>query len=82
MSRIINEPVIVHLDKESVVRAFIWRRRLYHVLTILSSWRESSRWWNDEAIRFLTRVVAINDSTGIYELCEIGDKWFLHSVLD
>jgi hypothetical protein len=82
MSRIINEPVTVHLDKYSVIRAFIWRRRLYQVLAILSSWRESSRWWNDEAIRFLTRVVATNSVTGIYELCEIGGKWLLNSVLD
>ena len=80
MSRIIKEPIIVHVD--TVVRAFIWHRRLYRVQEILSSWSESSRWWEGEPINHFFRVIAVNKYEGIYELCHTGKKWFVHSILD
>ena len=82
MSKLIGEPVRVHLDKESLPEAFIWRKRLYRVEEIIGWWREPAEWWNDKAIRFFIRVLARNSSTGSYELYRLGEQWFLQRVLD
>ena len=81
MSRIVNEPVIVH-TVDSVVRDFIWRHRLYRVIAILSSWGEGSKWWEGDPLKHFIRVLAANNYEGIYELCYMGKKWFLYSILD
>jgi hypothetical protein len=82
VSKLINEPIIVHISKASVLTAFIWRRRHYTVSETFSSWWEPSRWWDDEPLRFLIRVAATNRATGIYELCRLDGSWFLHRVFD
>lgn len=82
MSRIINEPITIHISKASVPTAFIWRRRHYSISEVLSSWWEPSKWWDGEPPRFLMRVAATNRATGIYELCKLNGSWFLHRVLD
>jgi hypothetical protein len=82
VSRLINEPIVVHTSKDSVPSAFIWRRRHYKVAEIFSSWWEPSRWWDGEPPRFLVRVAATNRSTGIYELCRLDGRWLLHRVFD
>ena len=46
MSKLIGEPIKVYRNKESSVTAFIWRRRLYRVLEVLSWWREPAEWWD------------------------------------
>jgi len=81
MSRLVNEPIIVHIS-DSIVRAFIWHRRNYRVLNVLSSWSEGSKWWEGEPIKHFIRVIANNKYDGIYELYQAGKKWFLHSILD
>jgi hypothetical protein len=82
MSRLIGEPIIVHWSKDSRLTAFIWRRRLYRVLEVIGWWREPSNWWNGETIPLFVRVNARTSSTGSYELCRFGKKWFLIRVLD
>jgi hypothetical protein len=82
MSKLIGEPVRVHTDKDSVPTAFIWRRRVYRVLEVLGWWREPADWWHDKAPRFFVRVTASSASAGTYELCQLGDSWFLQRVLD
>jgi len=82
VSRRIDEPITVHVSRESVPTAFIWRRRLYRVVEILSWWREASEWWNGEQVRILIRVTAERQGTGIYELCKSDSIWFLRRVLD
>jgi hypothetical protein len=82
MSKLIDEPIKVHQDKDSMVTAFIWRRRLYRVLEVLDQWREPAEWWNEEEMRLFFRVTAKNTGTGVYELCQISEKWFLSRVLD
>ena len=82
VSRIINEPVVVHLDTGTKVTAFIWRRRLYRVKGILSWWREPSQWWQEKPVRLLVRVTAANRNDGIYELCRMGADWSLHRIFD
>lgn len=82
MSRIIDEPIIVHSSPDSSVRAFVWRRRHYKVHNILCQWREPSHWWNGEVEKIYLRVAAINRSPGIYELYNTDGKWFLHCVID
>lgn len=82
MSKLIGEPIKVHLDKNSMVTAFIWRKRLYRVEQIVSWWREPAEWWNGKAIRLFLRVNARNCSVGTYELNKLGNEWFLSRVLD
>jgi hypothetical protein len=82
MSRLIGEKIKVHQDKDSVITAFIWRKRLYRVKEVLDSWREPCEWWNEEEMRLFFRVNAGNSSGGIYELCRIGKEWFISRALD
>ena len=82
MSKLIGETIKVHQDKDSMITAFIWRKRLYRVLEVIGWWREPSDWWNDETIRLFVRVNAKNSSTGSYELYKLGEEWFLSRVLD
>lgn len=46
MSRLVGEPVRAHVKDNSVITAFIWRKRLYQVEEVLDWWREPSEWWN------------------------------------
>jgi hypothetical protein len=82
MSKLIGEPVKVHMKEDFKITAFIWRKRLYRVNQVLSWWREPDEWWNGRAVRFFIRVNATNSSTGIYELYRLGETWFLSRVLD
>jgi hypothetical protein len=82
VSKVIYEPVLVHINKNSRMTAFIWRRRLYHVLGILCWWREPSAWWCGEPVRLLLRVNAENVQKGVYELCRIGSDWFISRLHD
>jgi len=82
MSKRIGEPVRAHTGEDSMPTAFIWRKRLYRVVDVLGWWREPSEWWNGKAMRFFVRVNARNSTTGTYELCRLGDSWFLDRVLD
>ena len=82
MSRLINEHVKVYRNNPRTIMAFIWRKRLYRVEDILACWREPSEWWNGQPIRLYIRVNARNSSVGTYELCKLGENWFLSRVLD
>ena len=82
MSKLISEPVRVHRNEFSRITAFIWRKRLYKVEEVIRWWREPPDWWNGKAIRFFVLVNARNSSTGTYELCKLGEEWFLQKVLD
>jgi len=82
MAKLIGEPIKVHNGKDSMLTAFIWRKRLYRVVEVLSWWREPSEWWSGKAMRFFVRVNAKNSSTGTYELYQLGESWFIHRVLD
>jgi hypothetical protein len=84
MSKLIGEPVKVHEDKDSVMTAFIWRKRLYRVLEVAGWWREPSEWWSGKVMRLFIRVNAKNSrtGTGTYELYKLGEQWFLSRVID
>jgi hypothetical protein len=82
MSRLIGEPIKVHQNSDSEITAFIWRKRLYRVTEVIDRWREPSEWWNGKAVRLFFRVNAKNTVSGIYELCQLGEEWFLSRVLD
>jgi hypothetical protein len=82
MSRLIDEPVKAYQSNDSIIAAFIWRKRLYRVLDVIGWWREPSEWWNGKSIRLFIRVNAQNSSTGTYELYKLGGQWFLSRVLD
>ena len=81
MAKLIGEPVKVN-RKDSMITAFIWRKRLYRVDEVVNWWREPPEWWSGKAVRFFIRVNATNSSTGTFELYELGEEWFLHRVLD
>ena len=82
MSKLIGEPIKVHQNKDSMIIAFVWRKRLYNVTEVLNWWREPAEWWNSKTMRFFVRVSARNSSIGIYELYKLGVQWFLSRVLD
>jgi hypothetical protein len=82
MSKLIIEPIQVHINGGYTKMSFIWRKRLYRVEDILSWWREPSEWWNGEPMRCFLRVNARNSSVGTYELFKDGKNWFLYRVLD
>ena len=82
MAKLIGEPVKAQINKDSMLTAFIWRKRLYRVVEVLGWWREPSEWWSGKAMRFFVRVNAENSSVGTYELYQLGERWFLYRVLD
>ena len=84
MVKLIGEPVKVHENKDSVMTAFIWRKRLYRVTEVIGWWREPSQWWNGKAMRFFVRVNAekSGSGTGTYEIYKIGERWFLSRIID
>ncbi len=82
MSKLIGEPIKVHKREGSAITAFIWRKRLYRVNEVIGWWRKPSDWWNGKVIRLFVRVNATNSSTGTYELCQLGENWFLSKILD
>jgi hypothetical protein len=82
MSKLIDEPIKVHQKQDSTITAFIWRKRLYRVIEVLDRWREPCEWWNEGAVRLCFRVSAGNTGTGIYELYQVEEEWFLSRVLD
>ena len=82
MSKFINEPITVHTENNTPA-AFIWRRRNYRVIEVISRWWEPAQWWDGEDARLLVRLLAINRTTvGIYELAKHDTNWFLHRVID
>ena len=83
MSKLIGEPVKVHVkEKGKMMTAFVWRKRFYRVDQILSWWREPGEWWHGQAMRLFVRVEATGASRGGYELYRLGEQWFLSRVLD
>ena len=82
MSKLIGEPIKVHMKEDSSIIAFIWRKRFYRVNEVIGWWREPSEWWAGKAMRFFVRVNATNSSPGTYELYKLGEAWFLHRVID
>ena len=82
MSKLIGEPIKVHRKEDSSITAFIWRKRLYQINEIIGWWREPAKWWDGKMMRLFVRVTATNSSTGAYELCKLGEAWFLSRVLD
>lgn len=82
VSRLINEPVTVHISRNSALTAFIWRRRLYRVIDVLAWWREPVQWWKGETVRLFIRVSAAHSTEGTYELCKVDSTWHLYRVLD
>ena len=84
MVKLIGEPVKIHEDKDSIMTAFIWKKRLYRVLEVLGWWREPSEWWKGTAMRFFVRVNAKSSGTdsGTYELYKLGEQWFLSRIID
>ncbi len=82
MTKLINEPITVHIGSDDVPAAFIWRRRLYRVTAVLKWWRVSGEWWKGEDIRLFIRVTAVHKTAGNYELRSNDGAWYLHCVLD
>lgn len=82
MSKLFNEPVLVHTNKTSAPDAFIWRKRLYRIKGILSWWREPAAWWDGEYESLFLRVRARHSTDGVYELYRNGEQWFLQRLVD
>lgn len=71
---------------------FLWKRRLWRVLEVESTWRETADWWSrptDDLLAESTvwRVLAASGRTavpGVYELAHpvSGGEWYLRAVAD
>lgn len=82
MTRLIDEPIVVHVSRDYRPEAFIWRKRVYRVAEIHDWWREPAEWWNGEAVRLVIRLSAGITDPGFYELCKRKSGWYLYRVLD
>lgn len=82
MPRVIDEPIAVYISNSSALSAFIWRKRVYRVISVLCCWREPAEWWNREPVRFVFRIRARRRVSGIYELSRLDDDWFMYRVVD
>jgi hypothetical protein len=82
VSRLIDEPITVHIKESDCPAAFIWRRRLYRVMSVLCCWREPAAWWRSQPVSLVFRISARRGVTGIYELARRGADWFLHRIVD
>jgi hypothetical protein len=86
MAKLINEPVKVHGQEALSLKAFVWRRRFYRVREVINWWRQPASWDRSETPLFLrvnaTSGYTLAGSTGTYELCRLGEEWFLHRVID
>jgi hypothetical protein len=84
-------------SRDQTPEQFLWRGKLYRVISVLEQWRESGTWWNSPAAsgsgslvdeeREFWRVEAGRGATsgaGIYDLCfnQARGQWSLSSVLD
>ena len=74
---------------------FLWRRRLWRVMSVETRWKETADWWSPRGERKgdlldeseVWRVVAAPGawaSPGVYELAHpvTGDAWLLRAVVD
>ena len=58
MTKLIVELIKVHLAKDSIPDAFIWRKRVYRITEVLNWWREPAEWWKGKSVRLCFRVDA------------------------
>lgn len=49
--RVRNEPISVRVTPDCVPTQFVWRRRLWRVLSVQRSWVEAGAWWDDPRVR-------------------------------
>ncbi len=82
MCKLINESIIVYEPVGSPPKAFIWRKRLYHITEIIGNYREPARWWKGESLTRLIRVTASNRSESTFELMKVGKGWQLTRTFD
>jgi len=82
MTKLINEPIKLHQNKDLSPVAFIWKKRLYRITEVFDWWREPADWWDGESIPLFVRVNAKNSNLGTYELCKVDDNWLLSRILD
>lgn len=93
-----DEPIEVRsgeVDGELAPVQFLWRRRLWRVMSVETRWKETADWWSPRGEREgdlldeseVWRVVAAPGawaSPGVYELAHpvAGDAWLLRAVVD
>ncbi|MBC7347013.1 MAG: hypothetical protein H5U00_06090 [Clostridia bacterium] len=68
--------------KGDVPRAFRWRGKSYAVLEILEVWRDTGRWWEEEAPKLFFRLRTAGG--GLWEIYrdEARGTWHLYKVYD
>ena len=90
-----DEPIEVRLrevDGAVGPEQFLWRRRLWRVLSVETRWKETADWWSRPGDDLLAesevwRVVAASGRSatpGVYELAHpvAGDDWLMRAVVD
>lgn len=90
-----DEPIEVRIDEVDgtvTPRQFLWRRKLWRVLSVETRWKETADWWSHPGDDLLAesevwRVVAASGRSadpGVYELAHpvAGDSWLMRAVVD
>ncbi|MFV0406616.1 MAG: DUF6504 family protein [Propioniciclava sp.] len=90
-----DEPIEVrsrHVDGAVEPVQFLWRRKLWQVLSVETRWRETADWWAHPGDDLLAeseiwRVVAAASQSalpGVYELAHpvSGGAWLMRAVVD
>lgn len=90
-----DEPIEVRLrevDGAVGPEQFLWRRRLWRVLSVETRWKETADWWSRPGDDLLAesevwRVVAASGRSatpGVYELAHpvAGHDWLMRAVVD
>lgn len=65
--------------------SFVWRGRLYRVISILQTWKESCGFWQKRELRHCYLLSAASrNGQGVYEIYYVAQKqrWFMARVVD
>lgn len=82
LSRLVNQPITVVTDDNSLPSRFVWRQRWHNNAGVLEEWRDTGCWWEGEGEKAF--YLLQTDNGGTYELYFDfkANCWYLYRVLD
>ncbi|MEW6182098.1 MAG: DUF6504 family protein [Bacillota bacterium] len=69
-------------EENGVPRSFCWRGGSYSIRTVLEAWKDTGRWWKDEAPKFFFRVETTGGGLWEIYLDTARYEWHLYKVYD
>ena len=78
------QAIEVQANEKGTPHSFEWRRRRYHVIRTLDSWRFVGKWWLGlrQTRRYYRVEARLADQSRVFELYQQDDAWFLLAVQD